>query len=258
MTDPYDDDALYEHQVGGHGTITRSATHGDRLWKVCNRNEITFYQDITNPLHRFTATYHSHVIPSTPSSPRIELQDINASFSHPCVLDLKVGTRHYDDDATPAKIARARATAAATTTGATGLRVVGAQVWRGDEGGYERRSKKEGKALVEGQLQKEIEWFMGDNVKERVNEMKLKVIEILNAMEGYQKHNFYSSSLLVAYDGNDNNNFKVQVNVTMIDFAHTVPVKHGKQRDDGYVFGLRYLLSLLDAIDGTPTTSSIN
>ena len=44
------------------------------------------------------------------------------------MLDLKIGTRHYSDDAPPKKIAKEQRKAATTTIGTHGLRIVGCRI----------------------------------------------------------------------------------------------------------------------------------
>ncbi|KAI7823274.1 hypothetical protein BC939DRAFT_451576 [Gamsiella multidivaricata] len=53
------------------------------------------------------------------------LENISHGFKKPCVLDLKMGTQLYDDDATDEKKARLGAVANNTTTSTLGLRLTG-------------------------------------------------------------------------------------------------------------------------------------
>jgi len=58
----------------------------------------------------------------------IVLENLANRFSKPNILDIKLGTRLYDDDASEEKKARMIKTAAATTSLTTGIRLTGFQV----------------------------------------------------------------------------------------------------------------------------------
>jgi inositol-polyphosphate multikinase len=66
------------------------------------------------------------------SSPlHIVLSSITTGLHRPNVLDLKLGSRLWDDTALPAKRARLDAVAQSTTSGSLGFRVAGMRVWEG-------------------------------------------------------------------------------------------------------------------------------
>jgi hypothetical protein len=56
------------------------------------------------------------------------LGNICSSFSKPATMDLKIGTKYYDDDASPEKRERKMADAAKTTAVETGAKITGFQV----------------------------------------------------------------------------------------------------------------------------------
>ena len=56
------------------------------------------------------------------------LENLCAGMGTPAVLDLKMGTRTYGDDATPEKVLEQTAKMISSTTGTLGIRVVGARV----------------------------------------------------------------------------------------------------------------------------------
>lgn len=56
------------------------------------------------------------------------LENLTHKFRYPCVLDLKMGTRQYGDDAPESKRKSQTAKAANTTTITLGVRLAGMQV----------------------------------------------------------------------------------------------------------------------------------
>ena len=65
----------------------------------------------------------------SPASPEyILLENLTHKYQHPCVLDLKMGTRQYADDDSAAKQQRKKAKVATTTSSSLGVRINGMQV----------------------------------------------------------------------------------------------------------------------------------
>ena len=58
----------------------------------------------------------------------IKLQNLSNDFTKPNILDIKLGTRLYDENASPEKKQRMIQTAMKTTSLETGIRMTGFQV----------------------------------------------------------------------------------------------------------------------------------
>lgn len=361
---------LYSNQVGGHGSILTSAP--GRILKPSNDKERLFYESVSSSFSATTSSarvpselcsstsqdsqqqqhvlrahipvyYGTHSRHNNLESNRapkasggatrwIELQDVNAALHTPCILDLKIGTRHYDNDASPEKVARTKEVALTTTTAATGLRLIGMRFTDPVTGVTTMVDKQYGKRLQADELGFQLERFFhldstdtmtddchrGCNINReryeqqshqhqgnrkickdaRIRVVKCvldKVERILAAMTRIDDWNFYSSSLLIVYDAHASKTGTVSdvdaevqkslvvvptasssksdfasgtplpashgvdhaseagdiatlTDVKMIDFAHTVRCQTEETRDDGYVFGLVNLRSLLRGI----------
>jgi len=58
----------------------------------------------------------------------VVLEDLTNEMVEPCVLDMKIGKRLHDEDATPEKAARMMRKAAITTSSKIGFRISGMRV----------------------------------------------------------------------------------------------------------------------------------
>ncbi|PXF41052.1 Inositol hexakisphosphate kinase 3 [Gracilariopsis chorda] len=248
---------LYPIQVGGHRAI-RSAPTPDRVLKPLSQKELAFYRRITAPdlhphlhwLRKYTpAFYGTATLPQSPSAisdtPQppeqfLELEDLNFPFRNPSVLDVKLGFRHYDDDATPEKRLRQIQSANSTTTAETGLVICGMRTFKSSV--PETCSKHFGKTLKPHQLPDALYWFFHDGTSLQRTQMQ-QVLSSLRALRSHFASQtsffFYSSSLLIVYDSNP-----PASDVRMIDFAHTVPSEG--HPDTGYLKALDNLITVLE------------
>lgn len=185
----------------------------------------------------------------------IALEDLTHNFTLPCVLDCKLGTRQYDDDATPEKRRRHIHKANRTTSAKCGIRCTGMQSFKRTSEMFEARDKYRGRTLSECDLIPEFEWFFSDGHVIRID-CVIGILERLAELRRFhlgQSHFFfYSSSLLLVYEGCVD---AVKVDVRMIDFAHTV-LSNGK-RDNGYLKGINYLIHILSMVVRRASSSSI-
>jgi inositol-polyphosphate multikinase len=77
------------------------------------------------------------------SSPHLlVLSNITSTLTRPNVLDLKLGSRLWDDSAPPAKRARLDAVAQNSTSSSLGFRVAGMRIWEGTSAGAENGVEK--------------------------------------------------------------------------------------------------------------------
>ena len=183
------------------------------------------------------------VLPLTPQSPTLQLQGTPApeawtpsggkalktetgvvlehaesGFTKPNVLDVKLGSRLWADDAPPAKRAKMEKDAAETTSGALGFRITGMKTWQGPDAvgqegitpeGYKLcNEKKCGRNLTAEDVQEGFhEYFTLDRkgkVKEKMKKVVKRFIEDLEQLQEVMQNlesRMYSTSLLFVYEG---------------------------------------------------------
>ncbi|KAF9806136.1 hypothetical protein IEO21_08798 [Rhodonia placenta] len=127
-------------QVGGHpGVLTTE--DGVLLIKRALPREVAFYQSVSSDpalaqLYNFIPEFYGTLKLEGRLEHGTSITDPNAikpnlsyTFSKPNVLDVKLGTVLYDEDASPEKRARMEQVARETTSAETGLRLTGFQVY---------------------------------------------------------------------------------------------------------------------------------
>ncbi|GAA5987929.1 hypothetical protein JCM10908_007274 [Rhodotorula pacifica] len=168
----------FAHQVGGHAdTILASPLSSSTLIKPASERELEFYQSLGPSLaggrfvHDWTPAFYGTLrahrasdgsategaisAASQPSGQpdMLVLENLTHRFLRPNVLDIKLGTQLYDEDATEEKKERMRKAAEASTSGTTGVRLTGFQVWNAATHAYVQTEKAFGKSLAPDELE---------------------------------------------------------------------------------------------------------
>ena len=194
------------------------------------------------------------------------LEDITDGFSHPNIIDVKIGSQTWGPDASEGKIAQEKSKYLGTKI-PFGFSILGMLVHAFDQPNNNNNSQKNptsvvkkydksfGKELKQDQTQQVAEIYFNHDQKPPVELIEIaveKISAILKVFEDQRKYKFYASSLLMAYDAQAVKKFKAKlisfedlkmaVNVRVIDFAHVFEANG--ERDENFITGLTNFLDL--------------
>ncbi|XP_074640766.1 inositol hexakisphosphate kinase 1-like [Tubulanus polymorphus] len=143
---------------------------------------------------------------ATGSQKFILLENVVSHLQFPCILDLKMGTRQHGDDDSESKRQTKIQRCATTTSRTLGVRVCGMQVYQLNSGNYVCKNKYYGRRLTEQGFLESLTMFFHNGCKMRLDVIEL-IVEKLKQMHSLlskqNTYRFYSSSLLIMYDGRD-------------------------------------------------------
>ena len=212
------------------------------------RNEILMLQRLSS----FVPSYHgiiaspNEVLSGTLSHDAyLVLQDLTTQFTKPCVLDLKMGGHSYEPDASFLK--KEKEISKYPEQDTFGFRFVGMRVYdpshpESVDSEYRLFDKYYGYSLkTEEQLQDSFRLFFTDPstglVRVDVVQVLLNQLQTIQSwFEQNQSLCFYSSSLLLSYEGRPSSNNPESPILRMIDFGH---VRRELGGDHGYVHGIK-------------------
>eukprot|EP00055_Hartaetosiga_balthica_P006799 m.22210 g.22210 ORF g.22210 m.22210 type:complete len:372 (-) comp5434_c0_seq1:165-1280(-) len=192
----------------------------------------------------------------------ILLENLTLHMNKPCIMDLKMGTRTYKDDASDKKRIRAIQKAEETTTSSLGLRVCGLKLFNCDTNMYTFEDKYKGRELTPETIKDTFHRFLQSNSnassrKFIVDKMLSRIDELRAVIASLHRFRFYSSSLLLMFDASPSDPEHVHADLRMIDFANTFCYVDGgdalpgdldiSKPDEGYLFGLDSLVTLLQS-----------
>ncbi|XP_029989287.1 inositol hexakisphosphate kinase 2-like [Sphaeramia orbicularis] len=134
----------------------------------------------------------------------ILLENLTWRHTVPCVLDLKMGTRQHGDDASEEKKAVQIRKCQQSTSASIGVRLCGMQVYQSDTAQLMFMNKYHGRKLtLPGFKEALLQFFhSGRRLRhELLSPVLRRLRDMQAALEACESYRFYSSSLLIIYDG---------------------------------------------------------
>lgn len=132
------------------------------------------------------------------------LEDLTCKFECPCILDLKMGTRQYGDDQSEEKKKKHTERCSLSTSSRLGVRLNGMQVYNAAKRSYLFKDKYYGRELSPDGFHGALRDFLHNGHSLRTDILPILIDQLRQLSETISKQDtfrFYSSSLLVMYDG---------------------------------------------------------
>ncbi|KAK9868755.1 hypothetical protein WJX84_007552 [Apatococcus fuscideae] len=181
----------------------------------------------------------------------IEMEDLAGQYRHPSIIDIKMGFHTWYASGDARYIERRKAKDAATHQSSLGFRICGMQVYRHCQRGYWRASKRWCKGLPQDEVRKALLRFPHNESSLRAEDVYgghhgalSQLRQLLHWFQVQQEFVFYSSSILIIYEGDAQQQSEANVSIRLVDFAHTFPVE-GKH-DTNFSTGLAAFMSALE------------
>jgi hypothetical protein len=162
-------------------------------------------------------------------------------------MDLKLGKRVWDDNASQDKIEREKKKYPIQDT--VGIRIIGMRVYQRDTKTWKYVDRHFGRSRsTEQEVFEGISMFFDQGTTARyelIPVIQEKLITIQKWFEEQDEFRLYASSLLFVYEGSEESD-QTQVDLRLVDFAHAY--EHNQSEiDKNYLFGVNKLVSYFES-----------
>eukprot|EP00760_Papus_ankaliazontas_P033276 PhM_4_TR6278/c0_g1_i1/m.30246/K07756/IP6K, IHPK; inositol-hexakisphosphate 5-kinase len=274
----------YHHKAAGHHEMFRTAPGsgvGHLICKEATDREERFYLllkrrveegcETAIELKKYVAAFKGVgvLVPDEDNNKRatrrfLLLSDVTSGMTHPCVLDLKMGVRQYGLNPPETKRISKQKKTHQTTTGSLGVRLAGMRVWDRTTKDFISYNKTFGRTLTTETLPHVLCGQFFNHDKQLIKQFHEKVVALQSVFERQELFQFFTSSLLFAYDSAATTPDGLHPRLVMIDFAYTYETyelklerdeqeqqeqednNNNKNIDRGYLFGLTSLRRMLE------------
>ena len=230
------------------------------------QKERNFYEDFWNGVDaphlgpasiaaKFIPRYFGFEVDTVKQTTFIKLDNLEDPFQKPCVIDLKIGTQTYDEDADNDKIAKQIKKFKYQEL--LGYRITGMKVYDVHRSEYRLYEKEYGRHLTNLNAGHGLMnfFFNGHSIRiDAIRSIKPKLQNMLSWFENQNVYRFYGHSVLLIYEGiTEEENLGVptsNADVRLIDFAHCYKSKPEENcKDLGSIKGLKNILKVLESIE---------
>ncbi|KAK8833209.1 hypothetical protein WA577_002823, partial [Blastocystis sp. JDR] len=219
----------------------------------CGRGdrEVAFYTTIAEKYPEFTqwiAGFHGvkEVEENGIKGRFMALDDLTFGYNKPSVIDLKIGTKTWEEDAPKEKIERESKKYPLQRI--IGFRLTGMRVYNAQTGDFDVYNKKFGYSQTEATLPSMFATFFSPIPEARRADVIRSVISQLQPILAWfsvpGRLQFICSSVLIVFDGAGEDPKPI---VRLVDFAH-VRQLDASSRDEGCIVGLQRIIKELQAL----------
>lgn len=247
--------------------------------RTCAEREKWFYQRLCHDpllaeMRRFVPEYHGCKVLNIRGKDVefLQLTDVTAGMSEPCVIDCKIGKRTWDPLATEEK-RLVESSKYLASRNAVGFCIPGFQVFSLSAGKMKRYGREYGKALDGNSVYETFRLFLNADLalyRPLVARILASLKDIQHWAHNQREFNIYSSSVLIVYDAKRlkemidtkalppaNLHLQLEpaatskvtewIHVKMIDFAHTFLNEDGTA-DLNYIEGVNHLVEIFERL----------
>jgi len=187
------------------------------------------------------------------------MEDLTHGFTHPCIIDAKIGARTWYPEAGEKYIQKCLQKDSETTSAALGFRLAGMQVYKSVNATVWKAPRIWCKNITVSDVPAALERYVSSNPSDEQNwdaafasdvyggtHGAIAQLQELKAWFEEQKfYHFFSASVLIVYEGEPSVDART-VAVKLVDFAHVLYDQDAI--DENFLVGLNALIKMLSNI----------